>query len=145
MPMNHKHTLLLAGALSLSVLFAACGTPQGEASEPPAVSAQASQPAAPSEPPESTAPASEEPPESTAPASEEPSESQPTDTEAMKELALTFVDKSVEELIDALGEPTGTDYAPSCLGDGEDGELFYDGFSVYTYREGTTETVTDVF
>jgi len=27
------------------------------------------------------------------------------------------------------------------MGDGEDGNLYYDGFIVYTYREGDLETV----
>ena len=42
------------------------------------------------------------------------------------------------------GEPLERNYAPSCLGGGEDGELVYEGFTVYTYREGDRETVTDV-
>lgn len=137
--MNHKLTFLLSGALALTVLLTACGEPQGDASpspsEPsPSVSASA--------PPESASPSqqpSDEPsedPSSGAPESSDPGE--------LKELAMTFIDKDVEELIAAIGEPTGSDYAPSCLGSGEDGELFYDGFSVYTYREGDTETVQDV-
>ena len=43
-----------------------------------------------------------------------------------------------------IGEPDSADYAPSCLGPGEDGELTYDGFIVYTYREEGSETVEDV-
>lgn len=144
--MNHKRSLLLAGAMTLSILLAACGTPQANASpsQPsPAASDQESQFPPPTEPAELVTPSQ---PASEAPSASEPepSESQAADTEAMKELAMTFIDKSVEELIDAIGEPSGTDYAPSCLGSGEDGELFYDGFSVYTYREGNTETVKDV-
>ena len=61
-----------------------------------------------------------------------------------KELAESCIDKSVEELYELIGKPESSDYAPSCLGDGEDGMLFYDGFIVYTYREGDTETVYDV-
>ena len=30
------------------------------------------------------------------------------------------------------------------MGDGEDGCLYYDGFTVYTYREGESEVVYDV-
>jgi hypothetical protein len=30
------------------------------------------------------------------------------------------------------------------MGDGEDGELHYDGFTVYTYKEGSSEKVVDV-
>lgn len=58
-------------------------------------------------------------------------------------LAESCIDKSVEELYELIGEPESADYAPSCLnpGEGEDGNLYYEGFIVYTYREGDTETV----
>lgn len=58
--------------------------------------------------------------------------------------ALKFVDRPVSELIEKYGEPKTRDYSPSCLGDGEDGELQYDYFCVYTYKEGNQETVLDV-
>lgn len=59
-----------------------------------------------------------------------------------KELAESCIDKSVEELYELIGQPESSDYAPSCLGEGgEDGNLYYDGFIVYTYREGNVETV----
>lgn len=61
-----------------------------------------------------------------------------------KETASAYIGKSVSSMIAAIGEPSGRDYAPSCLGDGEDGELFYDGFTVYTYRVNGKETVQDV-
>ena len=53
------------------------------------------------------------------------------------------IEKSVEELYALIGEPLSANYVPSCLnpGVGEDGELEYDGFIVYTYREGDTEIV----
>ena len=60
-------------------------------------------------------------------------------------LAETFVGRPVSELIAAIGDPLATDYAPSCLGPGEDGELTYEGFTVYTYREGDTELVEEVY
>lgn len=62
----------------------------------------------------------------------------------LKALAMTCIDKSVDVLYDLIGQPNSSDYAPSCLGDGEDGNLYYDGFTVYTYREGDTETVSFV-
>ena len=64
--------------------------------------------------------------------------------EARRELALSFVNKDAAALIEALGEPLERSYAPSCLGSGQDGELRYEGFTVYTYREGDRETVKDV-
>ena len=58
--------------------------------------------------------------------------------------ALKFVGKSLDELVAEIGEPLAAEYSPSCLGDGEDGNLEYEGFSVVTYREGGSETVKDV-
>ena len=49
--------------------------------------------------------------------------------------------RPVSELYAAIGKPISADYAPSCLIDGDDGELVYDGFVVYTEREGDSETV----
>ena len=71
-------------------------------------------------------------------------EPQPETPDATKETASAYIGRSVSSLIAAIGQPKGSDYAPSCLGDGEDGELFYDGFTVYTYRVNGTETVQDV-
>lgn len=61
--------------------------------------------------------------------------------EDLKALAESCMEKSVSELYALIGEPESSDYAPSCLGDGEDGMLYYDGFIVYTYREGDEENV----
>ena len=58
--------------------------------------------------------------------------------------AKEYEGKPVEDLIAAIGEPLSSDYAPSCLGEGEDGNLYYDGFTVYTYRDDTGETVSYV-
>ena len=66
---------------------------------------------------------------------------EPTAAPDLFTLAQDYVDADVADLIAAIGEPMDSSYAPSCLGSGEDGELYYDGFTVYTYREGDTETV----
>lgn len=60
-----------------------------------------------------------------------------------KALAQSCEGGSVEALYALIGQPQSSEYAPSCLnpGQGEDGMLYYDGFVVYTYREGDTETV----
>ena len=58
--------------------------------------------------------------------------------------ARAYIVQSVSSMIAALGSPISSSYAPSCLGPGEDGELVYDGFTVYTYRENGVETVEDV-
>jgi hypothetical protein len=60
--------------------------------------------------------------------------------------ARACVGRSVSALYAAIGyPPNGSSYASSCLGDGEDGELYYSGFTVYTYRENGAETVQNVF
>lgn len=64
--------------------------------------------------------------------------SENTDQEA---IAKGFIGEEVSALYDAIGYPGSSDYAPSCLGDGDDGNLYYEGFTVYTYREGDSEIV----
>ena len=59
----------------------------------------------------------------------------------LKALAESCIDKEVSELFALIGEPASSEYAPSCLVEGEDGMLYYDGFVVYTVREGDVETV----
>lgn len=58
--------------------------------------------------------------------------------------AAAYIGQSKSSLVAAIGSPSSSDYAPSCMGEGEDGELHYNGFTVYTYRENGVETVTDV-
>ena len=124
--MKKALTVLLAALLALSL--AACGDAGTEPT------------AAPTEEPAATEPAATEPaagPEETEPAAE------PEDS--LLETAKTFEGADVNELIAAIGEPESSDYAPSCLGEGEDGNLYYDGFTVYTYRDTDgSETVSYV-
>lgn len=101
--------------------------------------------------PATPSPTPELDPYTPAPATAAPVPEPPQDTPqgtgtlpATKETAMSFIGKNISELYAAIGRPSGSDYASSCMGDGEDGELFYDGFTVYTYREGNTETVQDV-
>lgn len=61
-----------------------------------------------------------------------------------KALAESMIGEEVSKLIEAIGEPDSADYASSCLGPGEDGELQYDGFTVYTYKEGDSEVIQNV-
>ena len=61
------------------------------------------------------------------------------------ETAQQMIGENLTALSDAIGKPNNESYASSCLGDGEDGELSYDGFTVYTYRAPDgAETVYDV-
>lgn len=62
-----------------------------------------------------------------------------------KTVAAGYIGQNVSGLYAAIGYPQYSDYAPSCLGEGgEDGNLYYDGFIVYTYRENGVETVNYV-
>lgn len=122
-----KITCLLL-ALALLLCLAACGgEPAADAGEPVA---ESEEPVTESEGPvtESEAPVAE---------SEEPvTESEaPAEEATPLETAKEFEGANLEDLIAAIGEPQSSDYAPSCLGEGEDGNLYYDGFTVYTYRD----------
>lgn len=122
-----KITCLLL-ALALLLCLAACGgEPAADAGEPVA---ESEEPVAESDEPveESEEPVAE---------SEEPvAESEaPAEEATPLETAKEFEGANLEDLIAAIGEPQSSDYAPSCLGEGEDGNLYYDGFTVYTYRD----------
>ena len=132
-----KKLIALLMAVLMILALCACGKtdePAKAPNDPPQVEAPISGDSQPAADP------SEEP-------SEEPSEAQPTEPQkSALELAEECLDLPVEDLYALIGEPDSADYAPSCLnpGVGEDGNLYYDGFIVYTYREGDTETVTYV-
>ena len=135
-------------AILLLIGLTACGEKPEPApkQEPPA----AETPAEP-EAPEAEEPKEEAPPVEETPVEEEPAEEPEAPAEEEKEgnplfeQALELIDCSVDELYDAVGMPIDYMYADSCLGDGEDGELYYDGFTVYTYRDPEdNETIYDV-
>ena len=163
----------IAAVLILACALSACGGAAGTAASPAPSAAPSAVSAAPSseaEPAaESAAPSSEAEPaaESAAPSSKAepapapavsaPSEAAPAPAPAPapaasvpaadpKQTALSYVGRSAAELAAAIGQPNSTEYASSCIGDGEDGIWYYDGFTVYTYR-GTdgSERVEDVF
>lgn len=113
------------------------------------LAACSSTPATETKPEETNAPAAVPPMNTAAPSMSESSpevtESVPEKEEdARLETALKLVGHPVQELYDAIGQPESVDYAPSCLGSGEDGELQYGAFTVYTYKEGNSETVQSV-
>ncbi len=133
-------------ALALALLLAACGpansqetqgqpdqTTAGKSAQPPETTAAAEQVISTQEPTQAPTQEATEPPTSVPGA----------DPELMAK-AESCIDKTVEDLIALIGEPLTWDYAQSCLGDGEDGRLQYDGFYVDTYREGDTEIVRSV-
>lgn len=76
----------------------------------------------------------------------EPEAVEPTPAveEAVINAILALQGEDVSALYDLIGEPLDSSYIPSCLGPGDDGELYYEGFTVATYREGEKEIVWDV-
>ena len=126
--MNLKKLLAFMLALCMVFSLAACGGDTAPAEETTAAEAPVEE--VPAEPDEE-------------PVVEEPVEEEPADSQY--EQALSLIDGSVEELYDTVGFPVDYMYADSCLGEGEDGELYYDGFTVYTYRDlEDNETIYDV-
>lgn len=120
---------LIVAMLCLTLLLAGCGAdPQpAETTTKPSTQTEAT---------------TEAPTETT---TEAPTE-ETTEANSLKAQAESCIGKTVEELIALIGEPESSDYAPSCLnpGVGEDGNLYYDGFTVYTYKEDGVEEVVDV-
>lgn len=116
--------------------------------EPPAVPADdksKSQPVQTEKPAEKPKQPPKEPPkepkEQPAPKPEPAPEPESAPAADPKTVAQGLVGRPVSELYAAIGRPTASDYSPSCLVDGEDGELYYNGFTVYTTKEGNSETV----
>lgn len=124
--MKKMIVMLLAAVLLLGLC--ACGKETPAPTEPEIVAAPKV---------EATAAAVE-----TVPATETPAA--PAETAApaadKKALAESCMDKDISELYALIGEPESAEYAPSCLVEGDDGTLYYDGFIVYTTREGDEQT-----
>lgn len=141
--------------LALCASLCACGGTPAQPAPSPAAQAdepQAEEPAVPdaaeAADPEAEGPVAALPDAGLHAAEETPAdaveETDAAQVAALLEKAQGFVGKDAAALIQAIGEPLERRYAPSCLGSGEDGELKYRGFTVYTYREGDTETVSEV-
>ena len=154
-----KRNLILAGlCLLCALLLIGCGgsapaasAPSAEPSAPLETAAPAEETPTPAE--ETPAPAAAtEPAASSAPVATLPdaglvrdTQAESSETDKMFELAKSYIDKPLSELQAEIGEPASSSYVSSCLvPGGEDGELHYDGFTVYTVKSGDTETVLDV-
>jgi len=66
-----------------------------------------------------------------------------------RDLALDCINQDVQILFDTIGYPIKMEYFESAMNEGdeveiEEGVLTYDGFVVYTLREGASEIVYDV-
>ena len=150
-----KNFWLAALCLICALLLIGCGSSAPAATPAPTGTAAPAESAAPAE---TEAPAAETPESdaesepSTEPEAKLPdaglvhdTEVTPSPSETLFELAKSFVDKPLSELQAEIGEPVSSSYVSSCLiPGGEDGELHYDGFTVYTVKSGDSETVQDV-
>ena len=158
-----KNLLLAALCLICALLLIGCGSSAPAASPAPTETAAPVEPAAPAETETPAPEASPVPSADTSVTAEEPEASAqpeaklpdaglvqdtavtPSPSEALFELAKSYVDKPLSELQAEIGEPVSSSYVSSCLvPGGEDGELHYDGFTVYTVKSGDSETVQDV-
>ena len=106
-------------------------------------SASTSKPSASTSKPAASTPESK--PAQSKPAASAPAETKPAEpAKPTASQASGYVGSSASALESALGAPTSKSYSPSCMGEGEDGIWTYDGFTVYTYKEGGSETVEAV-
>ena len=127
-------TVLLQAVLCLlcALLLIGCGGPAAAPSPSPSES-----PSGTPEPTPVSVPSATLPDEGLQPVSA----AEPT----LFELAQEYIDRPLDELLAAIGEPQSSVYGPSCLVSGaEDGQLQYDGFWVSTLKNGDRETVRDV-
>ena len=94
--------------------------------------------------PEAPAPAEETPAPAEA-AEATPAGEETQDPAEIVARILEMQGQPVEDLIDWLGEPESREYSSSCLVEGgQDGQLCYDGFTVYTLvQPDGTETIYD--
>ncbi len=132
--MKKTITILLCALLVLSL--AGCGGTKAESAEPTAAPAAAETPAVTEAPAVTAAPD----------ASVTPAESDTGDVAALGEQSRAMGGQPGEDLYDLVGRPTGNvDYTSSCLvTGGKDGQLEYDGFTVYTIvQPDGTETIYD--
>lgn len=109
----------------------------------PSGSAGTNKPSASTSKPAASAPESK--PAQSKPAASAPAETKPAEpAKPTASQASGYVGSSASALESALGAPISKSYSPSCMGEGEDGIWTYDGFTVYTYKEGGSETVEAV-
>ena len=53
--------------------------------------------------------------------------------------AESYTGKSLSDYTSQYGQPDSSSYSSSCLGDGQDGEHHYNGYTVYTYKDENGE------
>ena len=100
----------------------------------------------PTNPPPTNPPPTNPPPTDPPPTNPPPTNPPPTEPPLTpRQRAEKLIGQPVSKLYEAIGYPLSSSYASSCQGPGmEDGELYYDGFTVRTLREGDKETIVSV-
>ena len=58
--------------------------------------------------------------------------------------AESYTGKNLSDFTAEYGQPNSSSYSDSCLGDGQDGEHHYNGYTVYTYTENGEEKIQGV-
>ncbi len=136
-----KKTFALILSLALLLALAACGS--GAATE--AQTAEEEAPVITSVLPGASQSAPADEPEQDLEETAAPAQSETSDTAEIVARVLEMKGQPVEDLIELLGEPLSRDYSSSCLVEGgQDGQLVYDGFTVYTLVQADgTETIYD--
>ena len=133
-----KNLIIVLTFAMILILLAACGSEKHEPTvvvETPAPAAETAKPV------QSPAVQTAEPePVETA----EPEQTSETIDDEKYQTALGLIDADVEDLYKAIGYPESKDYGPSCLGDYDlDGQLDYEGFSLFTLVQDGVETIVD--
>lgn len=133
-----KSTTALALIVALLLALTSCGAPAAPEATDAAPVMTSVLPGANQKPADEPADAPEE-------TVEVPDTEEVPDTAEIVARILEMKGQPVEDLIDWLGEPLSRDYSSSCLVEGgQDGQLCYDGFTVYTLvQPDGTETIYD--
>ena len=130
-----KKLIALMLCLTLALGLCACGNSEKEP-EPTATPEVTATPESDPEPPVGEAADPTDAPV------DPPTEEETNDVAETIALVLSMEGQPIEELYEIIGMPNDSDYTSSCLVDGQDGELHYDGFTVYTvFPTGGIETI----
>ena len=133
--MKKTFAILLCAAMLLALIGCGGGSKAPDPTAAPTV--------APTEAPAATAAPTEAPAVTEAPAQTPEAVDHTETVEAIR----AMIGQPVQALYDFIGQPTGpVDYGSSCLvTGGKDGELHYDGFTVYTLvQPDGAESIYDV-
>lgn len=126
-----KKTVCIILAVVILAVLAGCGKNE------PTVTVETPAPAETAKPEEQVV-ADEQPEiqETEEPAEEQAAEEPAFDEEKFNIAAAYGEGEGMDGLIEKIGEPISEDYAPGCSGHEEEGILYYNGFRIYTYRDG---------